>query len=218
MNSIQEIISDFQQGKFIILVDDENRENEGDLIIAADFISPDAINFMAKEARGLICLSMTSLQIEKLQLPMMISKAHQRGPTETAFTYSIEASCGVTTGISAADRAHTIRVATRDTAQPSDVICPGHVFPLKAHPQGVLGRPGHTEASVDLAVLAKLNPASAICEVINDDGTMARLPDLKRFARKYNIKIGTIEDLIEYRKSRSEASQEKPKRSFAGKQ
>lgn len=201
MNSIQEIIADFKEGKFVILVDDENRENEGDLVIAADVITPEAVNFMAKEARGLICLSMTAPQIEKLQIPMMISKSHQRGPTETAFTYSIEASFGVTTGISAADRSHTIKVASRQTAKPSDVIIPGHIFPLKAHPQGVLGRPGHTEASVDLAIITQQTPASVICEVINDDGTMARLPDLMVFAKKHNIKIGTIEDLIQYRKS-----------------
>lgn len=201
MNSIQEIIADFKAGKFVILVDDENRENEGDLVIGADFITPEAVNFMAKEARGLICLSMTASQIEKLQLPMMISKSHQRGSTETAFTYSIEASFGVTTGISAADRSHTIKVASRETAQPTDVICPGHIFPLKAHPQGVLGRAGHTEASVDLAMITKQTPASVICEVINDDGTMARLSDLIIFAKKHNIKIGTIEDLIQYRKS-----------------
>lgn len=201
MNSIEEILIDFKAGKFVILVDDENRENEGDLVIAADFITPEAVNFMAKEARGLICLAMTASQIEKLQLPMMISKSHQRGPTETAFTYSIEASFGVTTGISAADRSHTIKVASRESAQATDVICPGHIFPLKAHPQGVLGRAGHTEASVDMAILTKLTPASVICEVINDDGTMARLPDLMVFAKKHNIKIGTIEDLIQYRKS-----------------
>ncbi len=201
MNSIQDIIADFKAGKFVILVDDENRENEGDLVIAADAITPEAVNFMAKEARGLICLSMTASQIEKLQIPMMISKSHQRGATETAFTYSIEASFGVTTGISAADRSHTIKVASRETAKASDVIVPGHIFPLKAHSQGVLGRAGHTEASVDLAVITKQTPASVICEVINDDGTMARLPDLMIFAKKHNIKIGTIEALIAYRKS-----------------
>lgn len=201
INSIQEIIKDFKAGKFVILVDDENRENEGDLIIGADFITPEAVNFMAKEARGLICLSMTTLQIEKLQLPMMISKSHQRAAAETAFTYSIEASFGVTTGISAADRSHTITVASRTSAKPSDVICPGHIFPLKAHPHGVLGRAGHTEASVDLAIISQQTPASVICEVINDDGSMARLPDLIKFAQKHDIKIGTIEDLIQYRKS-----------------
>lgn len=201
LSSIDEILSDFKKGRFVILVDDENRENEGDLVIAADFITSEAVNFMAKEARGLICLSLTAEQIERLKLPMMYSKEHQRGPTQTAFTYSIEASSGVTTGISAADRAHTIKVSSRLTAKPEDVICPGHIFPLKAHPKGVLGRAGHTEASVDLAILSGLTPASVICEVINDDGSMARLPDLVQFAEKHQIKIGTINDLIEFRKS-----------------
>jgi 3,4-dihydroxy 2-butanone 4-phosphate synthase / GTP cyclohydrolase II len=200
MNSTQEIIADFKAGKFVILVDDEDRENEGDLILAADFITADAVNFLAKEARGLICLALSAKQIENLQLPMMRSSVHKTGATETAFTFSIEASSGVTTGISAADRARTIEVASRPDAKPSDIICPGHIFPLRAHPEGVLGRNGHTEASVDLARFAGLNLASVICEVINDDGTMARVPDLKKFATKFNIKIGTIADLIEYRR------------------
>lgn len=200
MNTIQEILNDFKSGKFIILVDNENRENEGDLIIAADFITPEAVNFMVKEARGLICLSLTTKQIEQLKLPMMISPEHQTGSTQTAFTVSIEASFGVTTGISASDRAQTIKVAAHANAAPKDIICPGHIFPLRAHPQGVLGRAGHTEASIDLAVLSGLNPASVICEVINDDGTMARLPDLISFGKKHNIKIGTIDSLIEFRK------------------
>jgi len=203
MNSIPQILADFKNGKFVILVDDENRENEGDLILAADFITPEAVNFLAKEARGLICLAMTAQQIEQLKLPMMKSPLHNQSAANTAFTYSIEASSGVTTGISAADRSHTIKVASRADAQPGDVICPGHIFPLRAHPEGVLGRDGHTEASVDLAKLTGLTPASVICEVVNDDGTMARLPDLKKFSEKFNIKIGTIADLIEYRKSLS---------------
>ncbi len=200
MNSIQEIISDFKAGRFIILVDDENRENEGDLIIAAEFITSEAVNFLAKEARGLICLALTAKQIENLQLPMMKSPGHQSSSAETAFTYSIEASEGVTTGISAADRAYTIKVASNPLAKARDVIVPGHIFPLRAHPEGVLARAGHTEASIDLARLAGLNQASVICEVINDDGTMARLPDLKKFAQKFNLKIGSIEDLINYRR------------------
>lgn len=203
MNSTQEIVADFKAGKFVILVDDEDRENEGDLILAADFVTAEAVNFLAKEARGLICLALSAQQVEKLQLPMMRSSLHKTGMTETAFTFSIEASSGVTTGISAADRAHTIQVASHPKAKPSDVICPGHVFPLRAHPEGVLGRNGHTEASVDLARLAGLNWASVICEVINDDGTMARVPDLKKFAAKFNIKIGTIADLIDYRRKNS---------------
>lgn len=201
MNTVSEILADFKAGKFVILVDDEDRENEGDLILAADFVTPEAVNFLAKEARGLICLAMAPEQVEKLKLPMMRSALHDQSAANTAFTYSIEASSGVTTGISAADRAHTIKVASRPNAKPSDVICPGHIFPLRAHPEGVLGRNGHTEASVELAQLSGLSPVSAICEVINDDGTMARLPDLKIFAKKFNIKIGTIADLIEYRKN-----------------
>ncbi len=200
MNTTNEILADFKQGRFVILVDDEDRENEGDLVIAAEFITPEAVNFMAKEARGLICLSLTALQIEKLKIPMMRSEFHKSGSTETAFTMSIEASHGVTTGISAQDRAHTIKVAANPHALPNDVICPGHIFPLKANSAGVLGRPGHTEASIDLALLCGLNPASVICEVINDDGTMSRLDDLKKFSQKFSIKIGTIADLIDYRK------------------
>ena len=203
MNLIAEIIEDFKLGKFVILVDDENRENEGDLILSADFITPEAVNFLAKEARGLICLAMTPEQISQLKLPMMNSPEHKQGAANTAFTFSIEASSGVTTGISAADRSHTIQVASRKNAIPSDIICPGHIFPLRAHAEGVLGRAGHTEASVDLAKLSGLTPASIICEVINDDGTMARLPDLQIFARKFNLKIGAIADLIEYRKQQS---------------
>ncbi|MFZ3230478.1 MAG: 3,4-dihydroxy-2-butanone-4-phosphate synthase [Pseudobdellovibrio sp.] len=206
MNSISEILADFKLGRFVIMVDDEDRENEGDLILAADFITPEAVNFLAKEARGLICLAMSPQQVEKLRLPMMRSDLHNQSSTNTAFTFSIEASEGVTTGISAADRSHTIKVASRLTAAPSDVICPGHVFPLRAHPEGVLGRNGHTEASVDLALLCQLNPSSVICEVINDDGTMARLPELKVFAKKFNIKIGTIADLIDYRRNQNEKS------------
>ena len=201
MNSIPEIIADFKAKKFVILVDDEDRENEGDLILAADFITAEAVNFLAKEARGLICLALTPGHVEQLQLPMMKSAIHNQGITNTAFTYSVEASSGVTTGISAADRAFTIKVAAAKKAKPSDLICPGHIFPLRAHPDGVLGRPGHTEASVDLAKLSGLTPASVICEVINDDGTMARLPDLRIFAQKFNLKIGSIADLIAYRKN-----------------
>ena len=204
MNSIADLLADFKAGKFVILVDDENRENEGDLIIAADYISSQHVNFLAKEARGLICLALSAAQVEQLKLPMMKSELHSEGSTGTAFTFSIEASAGVTTGISAADRSHTIFVASRAQAKPSDLICPGHIFPLRAHPEGVLGRPGHTEASVDLALLCELTPASVICEVINDDGSMARLLDLKKFAEKFNLKIGSIADLIHYRKQLNE--------------
>lgn len=199
MNTIPELIEDIRNGKMVILVDDEDRENEGDLVVAADFIKPEIINFMATQARGLICLSLSSEQIERLGLPLMVKDEQNFSPNKTAFTVSIEAAVGVSTGISAADRAHTIRVASHPAAKPSDIIVPGHVFPIRAKQGGVLKRAGHTEGSVDLAVLAGLNPAAVICEVMNDDGTMARVPDLKRFAEKHGIKIGTIVDLIRYR-------------------
>jgi 3,4-dihydroxy 2-butanone 4-phosphate synthase/GTP cyclohydrolase II len=199
MNSIEDIIEDIRQGKMVILVDDESRENEGDLILASDFVTAPLINFMAREARGLICLALTSEQISRLGLPQMVSDDLNLSPNRTAFTVSIEASHGVSTGISAADRAHTVRVASNPKAVPQDIIAPGHIFPIKAQKGGVLKRAGHTEASVDLARLAGLNPAAVICEVMNDDGSMARVDDLKAFAKKHDIKIGTIEDLIEYR-------------------
>jgi 3,4-dihydroxy 2-butanone 4-phosphate synthase / GTP cyclohydrolase II len=199
MNTISEIIEDINSGKMVILVDDENRENEGDLILAADFVTPQAINFMATEARGLICLSLSSEQIRRLELPLMVRDDNNLSPNKTAFTVSIEAATGVTTGISAADRSHTIRVAASPVAKASDVIRPGHIFPICAQNGGVLKRAGHTEASVDLARLAGLNPAAVICEIMNPDGSMARVDELKQFAKKHRIKIGTIEDLIKYR-------------------
>lgn len=199
MNTIPELIEDIRAGRMIILVDDESRENEGDLVLAADFVTPQAINFMATEARGLICLSMTGEQISRLGLPLMVREDINSSPNRTAFTVSIEAAQGVSTGISAADRSHTIRVASNPLAKGGDVITPGHVFPIRAQEGGVLKRAGHTEASVDLAILAGLSPAAVICEIMNPDGTMARVPELKEFAKKHNIKIGTIEDLIEYR-------------------
>ena len=199
MNTTLELIEDIRNGKMVILVDDEDRENEGDLVVAADFITPEIVNFMATEARGLICLSLAQHQIEKLGLPLMVKDEANFSPNKTAFTVSIEASTGVTTGISAADRAHTVRVASNPNAKPSDIIVPGHVFPIRAKQGGVLKRAGHTEGSVDLAVLAGLNPAAVICEVVNADGTMARVPDLLKFAAKHNLKIGSIVDLIRYR-------------------
>lgn len=198
-NKIEELISDVRVGKMVLLVDDEDRENEGDLVMAADHITSEQINFMAKEARGLICLSLPPEQVERLKLPMMIRDEQNLSPNKTAFTVSIEAAYGVSTGISAADRAHTIKVASNPEAKASDIIMPGHVFPIKAQPGGVLKRAGHTEGSLDLARLAGLRPAAVICEVMNEDGTMARVPDLIRFAEKHQIKIGTIVDLIEYR-------------------
>jgi 3,4-dihydroxy 2-butanone 4-phosphate synthase/GTP cyclohydrolase II len=199
LNSIPEIIEDIKSGRPVILVDDEDRENEGDLIVAADYITPQVVNFMAMEARGLICLSLTSEQIERLELPLMTKEEHNRSPNRTAFTVSIEAAKGVSTGISAADRALTIKVASSPSAKPSDIIVPGHVFPIRAQEGGVLKRAGHTEASVDLARLAGLNPAAVICEIMNPDGTMARMPELLKFASKHGLKIGTIESLIRYR-------------------
>ncbi len=199
LHSIPELIEEIQSGRMVILVDDEDRENEGDLIVAADYITPQMVNFMATEARGLICLSMTSQQIHRLGLPLMVGDETNHSPNKTAFTVSIESAKGVSTGISAADRAHTIKVASSPAAAPQDIITPGHVFPIRAQDGGVLKRAGHTEASVDLSRLAGLNPAAVICEIMNPDGTMARLPDLKVFAKKHNIKIGTIESLIKYR-------------------
>lgn len=199
MNSIESIIEDVRLGKMVILVDDEGRENEGDIILAADFVTPHAINFMAREARGLICLSLSADQIERLGLPQMVRDDLNLSPNRTAFTVSIEAASGISTGISAADRAHTIKVAASPQAKPSDIIMPGHIFPIKAQNGGVLKRAGHTEASIDLARLAGLNSAAVICEVMNEDGSMARVEDLRQFAQKHDIKIGTIEDLIAYR-------------------
>lgn len=199
LNSIPEILDDIKSGKAVILVDDEDRENEGDLIVAADYITPQMVNFMALEARGLICLSLTGEQIGRLGLPLMTKDEGNRAPHRTAFTVSIEAAKGVSTGISAADRALTIKVAASPSATPDDIIVPGHVFPIRAQEGGVLKRAGHTEASVDLARMAGLNPAAVICEIMNPDGTMARMPELIEFARKHGIKIGTIESLIRYR-------------------
>ncbi len=201
-NSPEELIEDIRNGKMVILIDDEDRENEGDLVLAADHVTPEAINFMAKEARGLICLALSASQIDRLQLPLMVRDDSNFSPNKTAFTVSIEASAGVSTGISAADRAHTVRVASRPDAKAHDIHMPGHIFPIRAQDGGVLRRAGHTEGSVDLAKLAGLNPAAVICEVMKDDGEMARVHDLKDFARKHGIKIGTIVELIEYRLSR----------------
>lgn len=198
-HSIPELIDEIKSGKMVILVDDEDRENEGDLIIAADYINPQMVNFMALQARGLICLAMTSEQIDRLGLPLMVKEETNRSPNRTAFTVSIEAARGVSTGISAADRALTIKVAANPSATPHDVIVPGHVFPIRAQEGGVLKRAGHTEASVDLVRLAGLNPAAVICEIMNPDGTMARLNELKSFAEKHQIKIGSIENLIQFR-------------------
>ncbi|HEY5071207.1 MAG TPA: 3,4-dihydroxy-2-butanone-4-phosphate synthase [Caulobacteraceae bacterium] len=198
ISAIEDILEDARQGRPYILVDAADRENEGDLIIPAQFATPDQINFMAKHARGLICLSITLERARQLRLaPMAIENSALHG---TAFTVSIEAREGVTTGISAHDRAHTVAVAIDPSKGPEDIVSPGHVFPLVAKEGGVLARAGHTEAAVDIARLAGLNPAGVICEIMNDDGTMARLPDLVAFAQLHGIKIGTIADLISYRR------------------
>jgi 3,4-dihydroxy 2-butanone 4-phosphate synthase/GTP cyclohydrolase II len=192
-------ISDIRAGKIVVLVDDEDRENEGDLTMAAQFVTPEAINFMATHGRGLICLALSESQVDRLELPMMHSPGRLGPALGTAFTVSVEARHGVTTGISAADRAHTIRVAANPDVRPEDVISPGHVFPLRARKGGVLVRTGQTEGAVDLARLAGLTPAGVICEIMNEDGTMARMPDLERFAQKHGLRILTIADLIRYR-------------------
>lgn len=197
LNSTDEIIEDIRQGKMVILMDDEDRENEGDIIIAAEAVTAEHINFMAKHARGLICMPMSAERCEKLGLPLM---AQRNGSGfGTKFTVSIEAAEGVTTGISAADRAHTVRVAAAKDATANDIVSPGHIFPLMAQQGGVLARAGHTEAATDLARLAGFDASAVICEIMNDDGTMARRPDLEVFAKEHGLKIGTIADLIHYR-------------------
>jgi 3,4-dihydroxy 2-butanone 4-phosphate synthase/GTP cyclohydrolase II len=197
ISPITDIIDELKRGRTVVLMDDEDRENEGDLLIAAEHTRAEDINFMAKYGRGLICLTLTPERCEQLKLPLQQSGAHRK--LSTAFTVSIEAAHGVTTGISAADRATTIRAAVRADAKPSDIVTPGHVFPLMARKGGVLARAGHTEAGVDLARLAGVAPASVICEIMNEDGTMSRLPQLEEFAAVHGLKIGTIADLIRYR-------------------
>ena len=202
VSTTTEIIADIRVGKMVILVDEEDRENEGDLVLAADFVTPEAINFMARYGRGLICLTLTEQKCRRLNLAPMV--ATNNAPLGTNFTVSIEAAEGVTTGISAADRARTVQAAVRADASPADIVQPGHIFPLLAQNGGVLVRAGHTEAGCDLAALAGATPASVICEILKDNGEMARLPDLIEFGREHNIRIGTIADLIHYR-SRTES-------------
>jgi 3,4-dihydroxy 2-butanone 4-phosphate synthase/GTP cyclohydrolase II len=197
ISSVEDIVAEMRAGRMVILVDDEDRENEGDLVLAADHVSPEAINFMARFGRGLICLTLTRAHCERLELPpMVLRNGDKKG---TAFTVSIEAAEGVSTGISAADRSRTVQAAVAPNAKPDDLIQPGHIFPLQAVDGGVLMRAGHTEAGCDLAAMAGYTPTSVICEIINDDGTMARLPDLQKFAAQHGLKIGTIADLIAYR-------------------
>jgi 3,4-dihydroxy 2-butanone 4-phosphate synthase/GTP cyclohydrolase II len=195
--TIEEALKEIREGRMVILVDDEDRENEGDLCIAAETVTPETINFMAKYGRGLICLSMTAAKIDSLDLPLMVD--HNTSPFQTGFTVSIEARCGVTTGISAADRATTILTAVAEDAKPRDLVRPGHVFPLRGREGGVMVRAGQTEGSIDLARLAGLKPAGVICEIMDEDGTMARMPALEKFSEKHGIGICTIADLIEYR-------------------
>lgn len=202
ISAVWEIIAELKAGRMVVLVDEEDRENEGDLVMAAEFASAETINFMARYGRGLICLTLTEERCRALNLPLMV--ANNRSPLGTNFTVSIEAAEGVTTGISAADRARTVQAAIRADATPQDLVQPGHIFPLMAQEGGVLVRAGHTEAGCDLARLAGLMPAAVICEILKDDGEMARLPDLVEFAAQHSLKIGTITDLIQYR-SRTES-------------
>ncbi|MDO8903737.1 bifunctional 3,4-dihydroxy-2-butanone-4-phosphate synthase/GTP cyclohydrolase II [Hydrogenophaga sp.] len=197
ISPVEDIVADMRAGRIVILVDEEDRENEGDLVLAADHVSPEAINFMARYGRGLICLTLTRERCERLNLPPMVPRNGTK--MSTAFTVSIEAAEGVTTGISAADRARTVQVAVAAGAQASDLVQPGHIFPLQAVEGGVLMRAGHTEAGCDLAAMAGCSPSAVICEIMKDDGTMARLPDLQLFAAEHGLKIGTIADLIEHR-------------------
>jgi len=197
LNSIEEILADLRAGRMVVIMDDEDRENEGDLLMAAEFVRPEDVNFMARFGRGLICLTLTQDRCRQLRLPLMVSDTHLEHATN--FTVSIEAAEGVTTGISAHDRAHTIQAAVAPGAVPGDLRQPGHIFPLMAQPGGVLTRAGHTEAGCDLARLAGCQPAAVIVEILNEDGTMARRPDLEKFATHHGLKIGTIADLIRYR-------------------
>jgi len=202
LSPVPEILAEIKAGRMVILVDEEDRENEGDVVLAADFVTPEAINFMARHARGLICLTLTAERCRQLHLPLMT--ANNRSGFGTNFTMSIEAAEGVSSGISAADRARTVQVAVAFNAKPSDIVQPGHIFPIMAQPGGVLMRAGHTEAGCDLTRMAGLTPAAVICEVMKDDGSMARLPDLLVFAREHGLKIGAITDLIQYRAAREQ--------------
>jgi 3,4-dihydroxy 2-butanone 4-phosphate synthase/GTP cyclohydrolase II len=210
--STEEIIADLRAGKMVVLVDEEDRENEGDLVLAADHVTAEAVNFMAKHGRGLICLTLTRERCQQLNLPLMV---RDNGTSMgTNFTVSIEAAAGVTTGISAADRALTIKTAVASNAKPSDLVQPGHIFPLMAQPGGVLIRSGHTEAGCDLAAMAGCSPTSVICEIMKDDGSMARLPDLFEFAKEHQLKIGSIADLIQYRSQHESIVVREGKREF----
>lgn len=204
ITTVPEAIAAFKSGKFVIIVDDEDRENEGDLAIAGEFVTPEAVNFCAREGRGLICFSMASHLIDRFNLPLMVPAEDNQSGFGTPFTVSVEARHGVSTGISAHDRAHTMRTLIDPKSSPNDIVMPGHVFPLRARDNGVLERDGQTEASMDLAKLAGLTPAAMICEVMNDDGTMARLPDLEIFAQKHDLKIISVKAIADYRRAHIE--------------
>ncbi len=205
--SVDEALADVRAGRFVIIVDDEDRENEGDLALAAEHVTPAAVNFCAREGRGLICCAMDGALIDQFRLPMMVPQEENRSGFGTAFTVSVEAAHGVTTGISAHDRAHTIRTLVDPEAGPGDIVSPGHIFPLRARDGGVLARDGQTEASVDLARLAGLTPAAMICEIMNDDGTMARLPDLEVFAHRHGLNIVSVAAIAEWRRAVEDAPQ-----------
>jgi len=220
LNTVEELVEDIRQGKMVILMDDEDRENEGDLVMAAPMVRPEDINFMATNARGLICLPLSEKRCQQLNLSLMVASDSNSSSHGTPFTLSIEAAEGVTTGISAADRARTVQAAVASNARPEDIVQPGHIFPLKAQPGGVLSRAGHTEAGCDLARLAGFEPAAVIVEIMNQDGSMARRDDLERFAKQHNLKIGTIADLIHYRLVTEKTIQcvsERPVRTHYGK-
>jgi 3,4-dihydroxy 2-butanone 4-phosphate synthase/GTP cyclohydrolase II len=202
LSSIEEGIEEFRAGRFLVVVDDEDRENEGDLILPADVVTPDAINFMAKHGRGLICMPMTESRLDELGVPLMVGSELNTSSHGTPFTVSVEARRGVSTGISAYDRAQTVRVLIDPRSRADDLAMPGHMFPLRARPGGVLVRAGHTEATIDLCRLAGRYPAGVLCEIMKGDGTMARLPDLLRFARRHGLKVIAIKDLISYRLER----------------
>lgn len=204
LSKIEDALDSFARGGMVVVVDDEDRENEGDIIVASDHVTPEVIAFMMKHARGLICVAMEGERLDALRIPLMVP--YNTEYLKTAFTVSVDYVHGTTTGISAADRAATVRALMDETSAPEDFARPGHIFPLRAHPKGVLGRPGHTEAAVDLARLVGKNPSGVICEVANDDGTMARLPELKAFCKLHDLPIITIEELIRYRKHQDAAA------------
>lgn len=214
-HTVSELINELKHGRMVIIVDDEGRENEGDLVMAAQFVTPSAVNFMIREARGLVCVSLTSEQVKRLDLPLMVNQRDNFSPNQTAFTVSVEATQGISTGISVDDRACTIQTVSDPSSTSGDIISPGHIFPIRAQDGGVLKRAGHTEASVDLCRLAGLTPAAAICEITNEEGRMARTKELFAFAKKHQLKIGTIEDLIKYRMAHESLVTEKLKTPFA---